>query len=626
MPAVSTWVVSRLSLTLGLLMLSAGSMAMPGVTVEADFDHLNLATITEYHVDASSQLNRERVKLLPDDAWIDSEMSNLTFGFSSATYWFRFELTNRSKRHRELLLQMAYARFDSVEVHLGSSEGASMLRSGKDHAFRDRPIAHRHHLFPIDLRDGQSVTVYIRARTTGAFNFPLSLWDKDEFYREDQGLLMLHGAYFGIWLLAIIFNVVLYSAVNHRALASFLGLTFSFGVYQLATLGLGTATIWGSYPDLHDATIVTGIGLSILSLGWLCSHLLELDTRNPVGFRVMQVLTYPALLGVVAYPVFGFAGVMPFLTFLTIPASAAAIVLGVRSILQGNRLGRYASIAWTALLLGVMARALNRFELIPNNFATEQALPAGFIIMIVTLSFSIAAEYRRQTKQEQRALLQEHSDQSADQQQANQELEVIVGQRTEELNDMLQDLQQANDKLREINTMDAVTGIKNRHYFDTVFDTEWRRASREQYPISILLLDIDHFKLVNDRYGHLAGDECLHEVAATISTTVKRPADILARYGGEEFVAVLPYVENDKAMSFADQIRARIEARTYVADGHEINITVSIGVCTVTPGEKDERKDIISAADIALYEAKGAGRNQVCNAGQLTVHTSNTAS
>ena len=174
--------------------------------------------------------------------------------------------------------------------------------------------------------------------------------------------------------------------------------------------------------------------------------------------------------------------------------------------------------------------------------------------------------------------------------------------------------------------MDAVTGIKNRHYFDTVFDTEWRRASREQYPISILLLDIDHFKLVNDRYGHLAGDECLHEVAATISTTVKRPADILARYGGEEFVAVLPYVENDKAMSFADQIRARIEARTYVADGHEINITVSIGVCTVTPGEKDERKDIISAADIALYEAKGAGRNQVCNAGQLTVHTSNTAS
>jgi two-component system, sensor histidine kinase LadS len=269
---------------------------------------------------------------------------------------------------------------------------------------------------------------------------------------------------------------------------------------------------------------------------------------------------------------------------------------------------------------------LNRFEILPTNFLTEQALPTGFIIMIVTLSFSIAAEYRRQNRIQQDEMLEEQSMQTTEQKKANQELEHMVSQRTEELEDALKELSQVNETLREINTMDAVTGIKNRHYFDSVFEQEWRRASREQYPMSILLLDIDHFKDVNDTYGHLAGDECLREVATTIRSTLKRPADILARYGGEEFIAVLPYIENDNAMAFANKVRNRVEAANYVADNQEIKVTVSIGVCTVTPTETDERKDIISAADIALYEAKNAGRNQVCNAGQLTVHTGRTAS
>lgn len=120
--------------------------------------------------------------------------------------------------------------------------------------------------------------------------------------------------------------------------------------------------------------------------------------------------------------------------------------------------------------------------------------------------------------------------------------------------------------------------------------------------MSLLLLDIDHFKNVNDKYGHLAGDECLHEVAATINAALKRPADIVARYGGEEFVAVLPYIENKNALKLANNNRSRVEAAMYVVDGHEIKVTVSIGVCTVTPSDNDDLKDMIHAADIALYE------------------------
>ena len=131
---------------------------------------------------------------------------------------------------------------------------------------------------------------------------------------------------------------------------------------------------------------------------------------------------------------------------------------------------------------------------------------------------------------------------------------------------------------------------------------------------------------MNDTYGHLAGDECLHEVANTIGAVLRRPADILARYGGEEFVVVLPYIENENALYLAEQIRKRVDGQPMQADGNELHVTISIGVSSVTPTDQDDRKDLVAAADIALYEAKNTGRNKVCNAGQLTVHASTAAS
>ena len=246
--------------------------------------------------------------------------------------------------------------------------------------------------------------------------------------------------------------------------------------------------------------------------------------------------------------------------------------------------------------------------------------------MIIILSFVVAAEYRRQAKLQQEKILSTNLQFTNQQRRINEQLEGMVQHRTAELETALQELSEANEALKEFSTKDSLTGIKNRHYFDTIFEQEWKRANRQNYPLSLLLMDIDFFKKVNDTYGHLAGDECLREVASTINSELKRPADIVARYGGEEFVALLPYIENENALEFANRIRHRVEASTYIADGNELKVTLSIGVSTVAPTEDDELKDMISAADIALYEAKNSGRNRVRNAGQLLVHSHRVAS
>ena len=205
---------------------------------------------------------------------------------------------------------------------------------------------------------------------------------------------------------------------------------------------------------------------------------------------------------------------------------------------------------------------------------------------------------------ENRYLLDEQDD-------LKRQLEREVDERTEELKSALEKLSEAHIILKELTTIDAVTGIRNRHYFDEVYDQEWRRAMRQQYPMTIMLLDIDHFKRVNDTFGHLAGDECLAAVARDVDSMFNRPSDVVARYGGEEFIVILPYVELPNARNLAEQVRKRIESHDIEADGHHITVTISIGLASATPSDAMDPRTLVGQADMALYEAKSEGRNCV---------------
>jgi len=198
------------------------------------------------------------------------------------------------------------------------------------------------------------------------------------------------------------------------------------------------------------------------------------------------------------------------------------------------------------------------------------------------------------------------------QDQLRKELEEEVSERTEELQNALSRLSDAHIILQDLTTIDAVTGIRNRQYFDDMLAQEWGRALRQKYPVTMLLLDIDKFKDVNDTYGHLAGDESLAVVAKTIDESFNRPSDVVARYGGEEFVVILPYVECSIAGRMAEQVRSSIEKLNINADGHDIKLTISIGQVTLTPEEGMIPREIIARADQALYKAKSMGRNRVC--------------
>lgn len=173
-------------------------------------------------------------------------------------------------------------------------------------------------------------------------------------------------------------------------------------------------------------------------------------------------------------------------------------------------------------------------------------------------------------------------------------------------------LTEANLELQRLMNLDGLTGLNNRRRFDEYLQAEWRRAARERAPLSLLLVDVDHFKRYNDRYGHLGGDEALKRVAAAIQGSCHRPADLAARFGGEEFAVILPETPSQGAKQLAETIHKRVAAFEGPAGGASVesHLTVSIGVATATPHPDSSALEFIMRADQALYEAKKAGRNR----------------
>ncbi len=168
---------------------------------------------------------------------------------------------------------------------------------------------------------------------------------------------------------------------------------------------------------------------------------------------------------------------------------------------------------------------------------------------------------------------------------------------------------QYHETIYNMTIVDGLTGINNKRYLMEALEREIPRARRHQRPLSVVMFDIDHFKSINDNYGHLAGDYVLKELATLVKGRL-RPDDVLGRYGGEEFCAALPETNLVGAASIAEDLRHRIEERRFVFEGEVIPVTVSLG-CSELDGEMDVLQ-LVKAADEKLYEAKRGGRNRVC--------------
>jgi diguanylate cyclase (GGDEF)-like protein len=204
------------------------------------------------------------------------------------------------------------------------------------------------------------------------------------------------------------------------------------------------------------------------------------------------------------------------------------------------------------------------------------------------------------------------------------QLEDSIQQRTLELQITLTELADKNKLLEQQSTRDALTGVRNRAFFDQKLSAEIKRSRRERSTLGLLMIDIDHFKAFNDNHGHLVGDLVIKEVANCLQQELKRSTDHLCRYGGEEFAIILPNTDTDGAMVLAEQVRLSLENQRIQYEELELSISVSIGCYAAVAEVSSTNADYIQAADIALYQAKNEGRNRVVCSPEVVIPVQET--
>lgn len=564
----------------------------------------------EVLIDPDHQLTVDDILQQADLSWEKNTSESPSFGFSPHTYWFRFTLPAQA---HESLLELDYALLDEITYYrVYKGQVLETILTGDKRSFSERPLEHRLFLFPTPKIE-QDQTILLKVRSSSAVQLSLAIWPNNTFFERDQYYLLENGVYYGIALVMLLYNLFLFFRLRNRLYLFYVFYVSTFIVNQLSLSGFAYQLLWPNWPLVNEKSIAIGVPLGLFSSLIFVNHFLKMKLFFPRIYILTSVQAVIAGSIAVLAVIYPYATMIPYVAVWSIISSLTVLVVTYYVML--NRMYKYEiyfAAAWTAFLIGITILALNKLGIIPRTGFTESAAQIGSAIEIVLLSFALAErlydEIQRRFIAEKESL-RIKEELILTQKKQNQELESRVESRTQDLQSALEKVNRLNNELSNLSTMDQVTGVRNRRYFNDILDQEFIRALWGQSTLSLIMFDLDHFKAVNDTYGHLAGDLCLKMVASTTCTAVKRISDLVCRYGGEEFVIILPDTDHQGAMSFAERIRCKIENLNIVFAHQTIKVTASLGVASFIPDSNKTTELLIELADKALYQAKNEGRN-----------------
>lgn len=477
------------------------------------------------------------------------------YGFSRSDWWVRFTVKNEDVNAQKVTFKLDYPLLDIVDVWVYS--GTDLIKAwetGNRRAFGTRPIRHRDFLFPLTLAGAEEQIVYMRVRTEGPVNIGLTLYGEQTLLPKVETEYMIFGAYFGGFMLLALSVALLYLMDRQVAFLWYLTYILSYGSYMMAFNGLAFQFLWPDAPEFGQVSRPVLLTLSIIFLLQFSRSLLGVKRVSPFLHRsvtVLQVLLVGILLAV---PFTAYGNLVQPISVLNLLALAHVISMGIVAHNRGEAAAKYYLMAWSIFLLGLMLYYLKVFGLVPHNFVTHYGFQIGSFCEFIFLSAALGVRVR---------------------------------------------------ELRHQSHIDELTGLANRRHFDEELAVEFEISSRPEAELSLLVVDVDHFKRFNDEYGHAAGDKVLSELGRVFKAQTRRPGTAY-RYGGEEFVILLPRTSADEAIVLAERLREQV-----VDDVPFKNVTISVGVVSRRDGRFATPTDFFIAGDQALYKAKNAGRDCV---------------
>jgi len=580
--------------------------------------HIDLLPHISYYIDGSFNADIANIQNIGAEKWKKNSEKIQNFGKISAPIWFKLTLDKallntlhsnsattdwQPTKTGQNFIRLNYPHHDKVNIFfVHNNRIVRQVHTGDHLPFNSRLIELPSFVFEVPS-NVEPLDVYLSIQSEGILQFPLSLITRDELNKKSNEFSFLSGIYFGSILIMLIYNGFIYLTVRDKSYSYYLVYLCSCATLQLVLSGIGFQYIWPDSPVINNYAVIlsaTFVGVSAITF-----------IKNFIGFDyasarnddiLIKILIIFFLLISLSSVIISYRFALS-MTFLNVSLMVfTGFYLGIKYWLKGIKTARYFTLAWFSYLSFVAIYMLENNQFIEPNLITENAISIGSLIELALLSIAFADKLNIEKElrvQAQDALLDAQI-------KMNKDLDGIVDSRTAEL-------ENANLKLKELSVTDALTQLKNRYYFDQTFKKEFQRAARDSLNFSIIMIDIDYFKNINDQHGHLFGDYCLAKSAELIQSVIHRPSDTVARYGGEEIAILLPNTSLDGAMKLAEKIREQFKEFEFHDSDISAFLTVSLGVSSASPNPDTIKKSIklLDLADQCLYKAKQSGRDQV---------------
>jgi diguanylate cyclase (GGDEF)-like protein len=531
----------------------------------------------------------------------------INFGYSSSAWWLRIDLAADPDAARDWLLDIAFPTLDNIEYF---GPGGDHRVAGDRLPFAARPLLHRNFVFPVRLDESGVGSIWLRVVSEGTLTIPVRLWRHEAFWQESLSSYAMLSVYFGMLLALAAYNLLLWFSLRDHNYLTYVLFAISMAVGQLSLNGLGNQFLWPDWPVWGNLAFSTGFATTgffgaLFTRGFL-------ETRRNLPRLDGAIIGLAGLFALCAVaPLLAPYRLAAIMTSLTgVSFSLIAVVAGVRCWRAGQPGARVFILAWTALLLGVMVVGLRNLDLLPTTFISFYAIQIGSAVEMVLLSFALAErinDLQREKDAARSEAITTRQELVAALQRSEIDLERRVAARTGELESLNAKLRENERQLQALAHTDALTGLANRLLLDARLEQSMQHARRSHGQVALLMVDLDHFKAINDSRGHAIGDEVLRSMAERLRAAV-REVDTVARIGGDEFVVVLSSIGGAAdAERLAEKLVAGIGEPMRVL-GMPIECSASIGVALFGGGELTAA-ELLRRADRAMYVAKEAGRN-----------------
>lgn len=600
------WFGASVLLVLSAWMGAAWAIGAPGLELDTATQRLSLGGQWRYLTDASRRLTLDDVRQVErSGSYQATSGATASLGSGEVAYWLHLRLTNQGGLSNQWILEFPYTLLGAIDVYLVYADGRiSEQHGGGRRPFHYRALPHRTPNFLLPIAADQTVDLYVRIETAGIVFAEATLWRPSAFHEyaeaEQMGVGLLLGLLGAFCLYALATGVV----ARDRAYLLCALWVMTLVLSGMALYGVSAQYLWPEHPDLNEVAVPLFAGVAGLLFIALARQALEIGRKALVLDLVGRGLVLAFALQVVLVSVSTI--VASSLALLLLPAAILyMLVAAAIRVRQGMESANWFQLASFALLVGNFLLLAMLLGFWPIHVLAAAGPVVGSVIGALLIAIGLA-DHNRRTLQQRMVELRRDKEQ----------IEEEIRQRSSELRETIESLESANRGLRKSNLVDPLTGIRNRRYFEERLQAEWERALRGENWLAVILLDLDHFKRINDTFGHPAGDACLVSAAHAISDLIRRSGDRVTRFGGEEFAVVLPATDPFGAARIGESLRKTIAELEVSVNGSWLRLTTSVGVAALRPKLDLRPEMLVELADQALYRAKQQGRNRMCVAAE----------